>query len=58
MTSIKHDNGTPMEKWNLNNARNIPVASGMYIAHIEVEGGASKILKLAIFMPEERLDLF
>ena len=58
VTSIKHDNGTPMEKWDLNNARNIPVASGMYIAHIEVEGGASKILKLAIFMPEERLDLF
>ena len=47
-----------MEKWDLNNARNIPVASGMYIAHIEVEGGASKVLKLAIFMPEERLDLF
>ena len=58
VTSISHDNGTPMEKWDLNNARNIPVASGMYIAHIEVEGGASKVLKLAIFMPEERLDLF
>ena len=58
VTSISHNNGTPLERWNLNNARNIPVASGMYIAHIEVKGGASKVLKLAIFMPEERLDLF
>lgn len=56
--SIKHDNMTSMEKWDLVNTTGIPVASGMYIAYIEVENGPSKILKLAVFIPEERLDLF
>ena len=58
VTKIKHDNGTSMEQWNLNNRDSIPIASGMYIAHIDLGGGRSKILKLAVFIPEERLDLF
>lgn len=50
-------------RWDLRNRNGIPVASGMYLAHITVEDAAGKklgerILKLAIFQPEERLDLF
>jgi hypothetical protein len=50
-------------EWNLRNRNGVPVASGMYIAHITVEDLNGKkvgerILKLAIFQPEERLDLF
>ncbi|NOZ03662.1 MAG: hypothetical protein GXO92_03520 [FCB group bacterium] len=49
--------------WDLRNQNGIPVASGMYIAHITVENSNGKklgerVLKLAIFQPEERLDLF
>ncbi len=44
--------------WDLRNFAGVPVASGMYIAHIDVEDVGEKILKLAIFMPEERLDVY
>ncbi len=50
--------GSTFDRWNLTNQYGIPVASGMYIAHIEVEGVGEKILKLAVFMPEERLDVY
>jgi hypothetical protein len=50
-------------QWDLRNSFNIPVASGMYIAHLslEDENGSSigeKVMKLAVFMPEERLDVY
>jgi len=31
----------------------LPVASGIYIAYIEVPGAGNRILKLAIIQPEE-----
>jgi hypothetical protein len=49
---------TPMAYWYLRNEGDVPVASGMYLAHIEVEEVGDKILKIAVFMPEERLDFF
>ena len=58
MKKIIHNNGSSMERWDLNNRDSIPIASGMYIAHIDLGGGRSRILKLAVFVPEERLDLF
>ena len=48
-------------RWDLRNDAGIPVASGMYIAYIhsEVNGKTyEKTLKLAVFMPEERLDVY
>ena len=50
-------------QWDLRNSFNIPVASGMYVAHLSMEdaNGASigeKVMKLAVFMPEERLDVY
>jgi len=62
VTKIDHSTsdfaGSTFDRWNLTNQYGIPVASGMYIAHIEVEGVGEKILKLAVFMPEERLDIY
>ncbi|MDH3253045.1 MAG: hypothetical protein OEM41_09660, partial [Ignavibacteria bacterium] len=44
--------------WDLQNKDGIPVASGMYIAYVDVPGLGSKILKLAVILSEERLDNF
>ncbi len=43
--------------WDLRNDFGIPVASGMYIAHVEY-GNNSKVLKLAVVQPEQRLDRY
>ncbi len=51
-------NSTTMERWDLQNESELPVASGLYIYHIDVPGVGEKIGKVAIFMPEERLDTF
>ena len=50
-------------QWDLRNSFNIPVASGMYIAHLSLEDEnensiGEKVMKLAVFMPEERLDVY
>lgn len=50
-------------KWDLTNASNFPVASGMYIAYIEmpdIGGGtsATKILKVAVIQEQEVLDTY
>jgi hypothetical protein len=44
--------------WDLNTERNLPVASGIYIWRLEVEGVGSKTDRLAVFVEEERLDNF
>ena len=54
---IDHSDGTQYEVWDLTNNFNIPVASGMYIAHIET-GSGDQILKIAVVQPEERLDVY
>jgi len=54
---ITHSDGTQYEVWNLTNSFSIPVASGMYIAHIET-GLGDQILKIAVVQPEERLDVY
>ena len=51
--TIVHDNGTPFERWYLLNEEQLPVASGMYIIHIETEFG-DKILKLGVVNREGR----
>jgi hypothetical protein len=61
-TIDKDDTGQFLQ-WDLNNQFNFPVASGMYIAHIEMtmptDGSTiSKILKIAIIQEQEVLDVF
>jgi hypothetical protein len=46
-------------KWNLQNESEIPVASGMYIAFIDMpELGKKKILKLMIIQAQEQLKYY
>jgi len=62
ITKIDHSNsdytGTTFERWDLRNKYGIPVASGIYIVHIDVKDVGEKILKIAVFQPEERLDVY
>ena len=55
--TLYHTNGTQYEVWDLKNNFGIPVASGMYIAHIKTDKG-EKILKLGIVQPEQRIDVY
>lgn len=52
----KIDPAETLLKWDLNNEYSIPVASGIYIYHIDVPSLGEKIGKMAIFTPNERLD--
>ncbi|MCB0266960.1 MAG: T9SS type A sorting domain-containing protein [Calditrichaeota bacterium] len=46
-------------RWNLQNEANIPVASGVYIAHIDMPDlNKTKVLKLFIVQAQEILDYF
>ncbi len=42
--------------WNLNTENNLPVASGVYIYRVDVQGAGSKTDRLAVFVERERLD--
>lgn len=58
----KNDNSQFMQ-WDLNNQNNFPVASGMYIAYIEMtlpsDGSkVTKVLKIAVIQEQEVLDVF
>lgn len=58
---INRDNTDPnnsLEKWDLRNQDDISVASGMYIAVVDFPGVGTKVLKFAIFTPEERINVF
>jgi len=44
--------------WNLNTDNNLPVASGVYIYRVDVQGVGSKTDRIAVFIEQERLDNF
>ncbi len=60
--TMEKDDDSQFLRWDLNNQFNYPVASGMYIAHIELTlpngTKTSKVLKLAIIQEQEVLDVF
>jgi hypothetical protein len=43
-------------EWDLRNENGLPIASGMYIAYIDMENLGTKILKLAVIMEAQFLD--
>jgi hypothetical protein len=53
----KNDQST-FFKWDLLNSVNYPVASGMYIAYIDVPNVGSKVVKMAVIQEQELLDLY
>jgi hypothetical protein len=55
-TLRKNDNNSTMN-WDLKNVESVPIASGLYIALIDVPNVGQKIMKLAIFTAEERIDV-
>jgi hypothetical protein len=56
-TLEKNDEATLMQ-WDMKNAYEIPVASGIYVCHIDAPSIGEKVLKLAIVAPNERLDTY
>jgi len=52
--AIEHNDNTTFEQWDLRNTSGLPVASGVYLVHIEIPGVGNRILKLAVVQPEER----
>jgi hypothetical protein len=57
-TYDKNDPNSTSLDWDLNNASGLPVASGMYIIHIDMGSIGTKILKVAVIQAEERLNNF
>lgn len=56
---IDKNSTSQFERWDLANNSGLPVASGLYIAYIDMpEVGKTKILKLAIIQEEQILDRF
>jgi len=43
-------------EWNLQNVENTPIASGIYVALIDAPGIGTKVLKMAIFTSQERIN--
>jgi hypothetical protein len=56
---LEKDDASQFLRWDLRNKDNFPVASGMYIVHVDMpEINATKILKLAIIQEAEVPDVF
>jgi hypothetical protein len=52
--TLRKDDGTQFIQWDLANQDNFPVASGMYIVHVDMPGiGATKVVKLAVIQEQE-----
>ncbi len=54
---LEHDSPTQFEEWDLTNQDDLPVASGVYIAHVETEFG-EKVLKIALVQEEQILQRY
>ncbi|MFH1571192.1 MAG: hypothetical protein ABIL09_24595, partial [Gemmatimonadota bacterium] len=56
---LEKDDGEQFLRWDLLNHNNLPVASGLYVAHIELPDlGKSRVMKLAIVQPQQFLEYF
>lgn len=56
---LEKDDPSQFLRWNLRNESDIPVASGIYIAHIDMpEAGKTKILKVFIVQAQEVLKYY
>jgi hypothetical protein len=56
---LEKDDASQFLRWDLRNRDNFPVASGMYIVHVDMPSiGATKVLKLAVIQEQEVPDVF
>lgn len=59
VNTIPKDNASQLATWNLRNHNSLPVASGIYIVHVDMPDlGKTKILKLAIIQEEQILPTY
>lgn len=57
--TIIKDDDTQFARWNLRNDNNLPVASGVYVVHIDMPDlGKSKVLKVAIIQEQQILRVY
>jgi hypothetical protein len=57
--TIDHNSTSQFERWDLANQNGLPVASGLYIAYIDMPDlGVTKTLKVAIIQEQQILDRF
>ena len=57
--TIEKDDPAQFTRWDLNNENQLPVASGMYVAHIQLpDVGKSKIVKMAVVQEQQFLENF
>ena len=56
--TLRKNDASTFFKWDLVNEVNYPVASGMYIAYIEVPNVGTKVLKMAVIQEQEILDQY
>jgi hypothetical protein len=56
--TLHKDDATTSMDWDLQNENDLPIASGMYIVHVDVPGIGEKVLKIAVILSQERLDNF
>ncbi len=57
--TIEKDDNSQFQRWDLANTSGLPVASGLYIAYVDMPGiGETKILKVAIIQEQQILDRF
>jgi hypothetical protein len=52
------DAALPIEAWNLQNTHGLPVASGIYVYHVEAPGIGEKVGKVTILAPQQRLNTY
>jgi hypothetical protein len=57
-TLQKVDAGSSILEWDLENENRLPVASGVYVYHVEVPGAGSTVGRVVVFMEKERLQNF
>jgi hypothetical protein len=56
---LEKNDDTQFLRWDLTNQSNFPVASGVYLAHVDMPAlGTSKVLKIAVVIEQEILEVF
>ncbi|MGH7742207.1 MAG: hypothetical protein ACRENS_09315, partial [Candidatus Eiseniibacteriota bacterium] len=56
--TIQKNDNTSQISWDLLTENGLPVASGIYLFHVDAPGVGTKTGKVAIFMEKERLNTF
>jgi hypothetical protein len=56
IAKLEKDNSDQYLDWNLRNQDGLPIASGMYLAYLDMPGIGTKVMKLAVIMEQQYID--